>query len=202
MEIINQATSQTTGPGPNTMSFPWHNQPNRYRGNQNNRSNQGNQGNQGSQGSQGSQNTVHYARRRPATFPRPQPGRTEVYGAIIKCVTTNKYCLVKGIRTGKWSFPKGHRNILSTEPLVMEDPFACMIREVGEEIGIDNLPMPIRECPIRVGYYYLFDVYHELPLNPRDKNEVETAGWFTLEEMRTMSLNIDANVFRSQMSRS
>jgi 8-oxo-dGTP pyrophosphatase MutT (NUDIX family) len=190
MEIINQATSQTIAPNPNTMSFPWQNQPNRHRGNQNNG------------GNQRSQNTVHYARRRPATFQRPQPGKTEVYGAIIKCVTTNKYCLVQGIKTGKWSFPKGHRNTISTDPLIMEDPFACVIREVGEEIGIDNLPMPIRECPIRVGYYYLFDVYYELPLNPRDKNEVETAGWFTLEEMRTMSLNIDANVFRTQTARS
>lgn len=135
--------------------------------------------------------------RRPS-FPRPQLGKTEVYGAIIRCTTTNRYCLVEGIRTGKWSFPKGHRNTISTEPLVMEDPFACVIREVGEEIGVDNLPMPIRECPIRVGYYYLFEVNHELALNPRDLNEIGTAGWFTIEEMRALNLNIDANVFRTQ----
>jgi len=108
---------------------------------------------------------------------------------------------VEGIRTGKWSFPKGHRNTLSTEPLVMEDPFACVIREVGEEIGVDNLPMPIRECPIRVGYYYLFEVNHELVLQPRDHDEIGTAGWFTIEEMKALNLNIDANVYRSQLSR-
>ena len=135
--------------------------------------------------------------RRPP-FPRPQLGKTEVYGAIIRCTTTNRYCLVEGIRTGKWSFPKGHRNTISTEPLVMEDPFACVIREVGEEIGVDNLPMPIRDCPIRVGYYYLFEVSYELALNPRDLNEIGTAGWFTIEEMRALNLNIDANVFRTQ----
>ena len=134
-------------------------------------------------------------------FPRPQLGKTEVYGAIIRCTTTNRYCLVQGIRTGKWSFPKGHRNTLSMDPLIMEDPFACVIREVGEEIGIDNLPMPIRECPIRVGYYYLFEVNHELVLRPRDLNEIGTAGWFTIEEMKALNLNIDANVYRSQLSR-
>ena len=135
-------------------------------------------------------------------FPRPQLGKTEVYGAIIRCTTTNRYCLVEGIRTGKWSFPKGHRNTISTDPLIMEDPFACVIREVGEEIGVDNLPMPIRECPIRVGYYYLFEVNYELELQPRDRDEIGTAGWFTIEEMKTLNLNIDANVYRSQLSRS
>jgi len=102
--------------------------------------------------------------------------------------------------TGKWSFPKGHRNTLSEgPPPIVEDPFACVVREVGEEIGIDNLPMPIRELPLRVGYYYLFEVYQELALNPRDLKEVQTAGWYTLEEMSDMNLNIDANMFRSQM---
>jgi len=82
----------------------------------------------------------------------------------------------------------------------MEDPFACVIREVGEEIGIDNLPMPIREIPIRVGYYYLFEVNYELALHPRDHAEIGMAGWYSLEEMRHMNLNIDANVFRARNS--
>jgi 8-oxo-dGTP pyrophosphatase MutT (NUDIX family) len=185
-QIINLGQSVSS----NIMSFPWHN------------TNQINQVNMNfsSPRNHTNRNTIHYNNnnRRNTYFKRPQPGKTEVYGAIIRCITTNRYCLVQGLKTGKWSFPKGHRNILSTEPLIMEDPFACMIREVGEEIGIDNLPMPIREYPIRVGYYYMFEVNYELALNPRDTVEVGDAGWFSLEEMKTMNLNIDANVFRSR----
>jgi 8-oxo-dGTP pyrophosphatase MutT (NUDIX family) len=131
-------------------------------------------------------------------FPRPTPGKTEVYGAIIRCTVSGKYCLVKGQGTGKWSFPKGHRNRISENPEVLEDPFACVVREVGEEIGIDRLPMPLREYPLRVGYYYVFEVPFELPLAPRDTNEVDTAGWFTPQEMAGLNLNIDANMFRRQ----
>ena len=198
MDNLLEDTSQTpVASCPDTMSFPWHNT---------------NQNQNFKQNPAYPRNTIHNAPRnaplswnnrpRRPHFPRPQLGKTEVYGAIIRCTTTNRYCLVQGIRTGKWSFPKGHRNTVSTDPLVMEDPFACVIREVGEEIGVDNLPMPIRECPIRVGYYYLFEVNYELALNPRDHDEIGTAGWFTLEEMRTLNLNIDANVYRSQLSRS
>ena len=82
---------------------------------------------------------------------------------------------------------------------MIEDPFACVVREVGEEIGIDKLPMPIREYPLRVGYYYVFEVPFELPLNPRDTNEVGNAGWFTVQEMSTMNLNIDANLLVKQL---
>ena len=131
--------------------------------------------------------------------PRPMPGKVEVYGAIIKATVSNKYCLVQGLATGKWSLPKGHRNIIPGDPPTFEDPFACVVREVGEEIGIDKLPMPLREVPLRVGYYYMFEVPFELALNPRDTNEVGQAGWFTLQEMSLMNLNIDANLFRKQM---
>ena len=130
---------------------------------------------------------------------RPQPGKAEVYGAIIKSTVSNKYCLVRG-KTGKWSLPKGHRNMLPGDPPIMEDPFACVVREVGEEIGVDRLPMPLREVPLRVGYYYMFEVPFELALNPRDTNEVDQAGWFTVQEMGSMNLNIDASLFRKQLA--
>lgn len=130
---------------------------------------------------------------------RPMPGKTEVYGAIIKSTVSNKWCLVKGANSGKWSLPKGHRNIIPGNPPIIEDPFACVVREVGEEIGIDRLPMPLREYPLRVGYYYVFEVPFELPLNPRDTQEICEAGWFTLQEMESMNLNIDASLFRKQM---
>jgi len=136
-------------------------------------------------------NQIIYKQQRP----RPRPGKVEVYGAIIHSRSTDKYCLVEGRSSGKYSFPKGH---------VKEDesPFECVGREIGEEIGIDSLPMPQKGIPLRVGYYYFFDIPNEWPLNPRDMNEIGTAGWYSLEEMESMNLNIDANVFRTQQSRS
>ena len=44
-----------------------------------------------------------------------------------------KYAMVQGRHTGKWSFPKGHSN-------EGEKPVECMLREVAEETGIDELP--------------------------------------------------------------
>jgi len=78
-----------------------------------------------------------------------------------------------------------------------ESPFECVTREVGEEIGCDELPTPLRGMPLRVGYYYMFEVSDEFVLAPRDTNEVGEAGWFTLEQMRQMNMNIDASYFRS-----
>ena len=134
--------------------------------------------------------------RAPARLPfqRPQPGKAEVYGAIIHSRSTDKYCLVEGKSSGKWSFPKGHVK-------ERESPFECVGREIGEEIGIDNLPMPQKGMPLRVGYYYVFDIPNEWALNPRDHNEIGTAGWYSLEEMELMNLNIDASTFRSMNRR-
>lgn len=122
---------------------------------------------------------------------QPRPGYAEVYGAIIHCRSTKTFCFVQGRRTGKWSFPKGHLKEAS------ESPFECVTREVGEEIGCDELPTPIKGMPLRVGYYYMFEVPTEFELAPRDTNEVGEAGWFTLEQMKQMNMNIDASFFRT-----
>ena len=127
--------------------------------------------------------------------PTPRPGKAEVYGAIIQSRATSRICLVQGKRSGKWSFPKGH--LKDTEENAKEEsPFECVSREVGEEIGIDHLPMPVRGLALKVGYYYMFEIPNEWPLSPRDTNEIEQAGWFTIDEMRHMNLNIDASFYR------
>jgi hypothetical protein len=43
----------------------------------------------------------------------------------------------------------------------------------------------------------MFEVPTEFELVPRDVNEVGEAGWFTLEQMKQMNLNIDASYFRT-----
>lgn len=129
------------------------------------------------------------ATRFPLVFSRPpRPGYVNVYGAVLHCKTTNRYCLVQGQRTGKWSFPKGHIK-------EHETPLECVARETAEETGIDLLPSPQHEVRLRAGVYYAFDVPTEFPLNPRDLTEIGMAGWYTLEQMAGMNLNIDANTF-------
>jgi 8-oxo-dGTP pyrophosphatase MutT (NUDIX family) len=127
----------------------------------------------------------------------PTPQTATIYGAII-CTTndinTRKYAIVQGRRSGKWSFPKGHAN-------PGETPFECVVREVAEEIGCDKLPVaPAIGVPLHVGYYYVFPVEAEFTLNPRDTNEVETAGWFTVAEMRTMPVNVDISRFLARLT--
>jgi 8-oxo-dGTP pyrophosphatase MutT (NUDIX family) len=127
--------------------------------------------------------------RYPSVFQRqPRPGHVDIYGAVLHCRLTDRYCLVQGQRTGKWSFPKGH---IKKD----ESPLECVARETAEETGIDQLPSPQQEVRLRAGVYYAFEVPFELGLNPRDHVEIGAAGWFTLAEMAAMNLNIDANTF-------
>jgi 8-oxo-dGTP pyrophosphatase MutT (NUDIX family) len=116
------------------------------------------------------------------------------YGAIlcIKSVTGNKYALVQGRYTGKWSFPKGHSN-------EGELPIECTLRELGEETGIDKLPDPIEYIKIGYGSYYIFILSEEKPLIPRDKNEIMDTKWVTIDEMENMLLNADASMYRKKI---
>lgn len=115
--------------------------------------------------------------------------KAEIYGAIIKSIN-NRYALVQGRKSGKWSFPKGHAN-------PGESPFDCVVREIGEEIGVDRLPMPSTSMPLQVGYYYMFNVNEEFNLTPRDTGEIMNVGWFTKEEIAVLQVNVDLSRFIS-----
>lgn len=133
--------------------------------------------------------------RRPPLSARPaRIGHVQVYGAVMRCRETGRFCLVQGQRTGKWSFPKGHIK-------ENETPLECVARETAEETGVDALPTPQHEVRLRAGVYYYFDVPTEFELNPRDTTEIGVAGWYTLQEMQRMNLNIDANTYVSQQLR-
>jgi len=130
--------------------------------------------------------------------PTKKPIRTSTYGAIL-CVRPKtisgktRYALVQGRYTGKWSFPKGHAN-------EGELPMECTLREVGEETGIDELPDPVEYTQVGYGKYYIFNLDEQLPLIPRDTNEIMDTKWVTLEEMEKMPLNADASLYRKQLS--
>jgi bis(5'-nucleosidyl)-tetraphosphatase len=121
-------------------------------------------------------------------------GHVQVYGAVMRCRETGRYCLVQGQRTGKWSFPKGHIK-------ENETPLECVARETAEETGVDALPTPLHEVRLRAGVYYYFDTPTEFELVPRDTHEIGVAGWYSLEDMQRMNLNIDANTYLAQQLR-
>jgi len=123
-----------------------------------------------------------------------KPKRAKTYGAILRIRVSGKekYALVQGRHTGKWSFPKGH----SDEG---EEPMECTLREVAEETGIDELPEPVKYIQVGYGKYFIFHLTKYVPLIPRDTIEIMDTKWVTLDEMEKMSLNADARQFRKQL---
>lgn len=123
-----------------------------------------------------------------------EPKKHKTYGAIlcIKSSGKDRYALVQGRYTGKWSFPKGHSN-------EGEEPFECTKREVAEETGIDELPDPLEYIQVGYGNYFIFKLNEPVPLIPRDTNEIMDTKWVTLDEMEKMALNADASLYRKQL---
>ena len=115
-----------------------------------------------------------------------------MYGTVcLSC--KGKYALVKGVKTGKWSFPKGHRH-------PNERYVDCAKRETFEETGLDLTCETHFDCRrLSVGEYYFFELEHELELYVNDTREVSEANWFTLEEMASMPCNVDVNYFIRHM---
>lgn len=110
-----------------------------------------------------------------------------VYGGIIQSAN-DRFLLVRGRHSGKWSFPKGH-----IEP--GETALECVCREIREETGYNILPKPLRCVPLHGGTYYLFWMPVEPDPVPRDINEISEAGWFSREEIKHMKTNVGVSSF-------
>ena len=136
-------------------------------------------------------------------FPRPfnayRPHTHYVYGII--CMTkANKYLLVKGRKSNKWSFPKGHRN---RGEMAME----CALRELYEETGI-SLESPLRYPKSFIfsrnndgsgPEYFFIQVEEELDTHINDSREISDVGWFSLDEISKLNGNIDITRFLKQV---
>ena len=123
---------------------------------------------------------------------RPSFNKSRCYGGIIKSSSTGKYLLVKGF-TGKWSFPKGHREIGET-------PYDCAKREIYEETGltIDNI-QDKKAIFVSIYYYFNIELDKEYPTNPIDTDEVKDIRWFLPEETNIIDKNKDVNIFFSKL---
>jgi mRNA-decapping enzyme subunit 2 len=112
----------------------------------------------------------------------------------------SKYLLVKGRKSNKWSFPKGHRN---KGELAME----CALRELYEETGI-SLESPLKYPKSFIfsrnndgsgPEYFYIQVDKELDTHINDSREISDVGWFTLEEISELNGNIDITRFLKQV---
>lgn len=123
---------------------------------------------------------------------KPSFNKARCYGGIIKCSSTGKYLLVKGF-TGKWSFPKGHRE-------KNETPIDCAKREIYEETGIkiDNF-QDKKAIFVSLYYYFNVDFDEEVPVQPIDTKEILDIKWFLPEETKLIEKNKDVNVFFTKL---
>ena len=130
----------------------------------------------------------------PKCFRCYKPNNHKVYGVI--CITPyNKLLLVKGAKTGKWSFPKGHKEGSETY-------LACALRETIEETGVDLKDiLPVAYHRLSVGEYFFFEIQEELPLAIQDDTEILEAKWVSLHDLNNMNCNVDVNNFLDRVNR-
>ena len=129
----------------------------------------------------------------PRAFQCYKPASEKVYGTI--CMTPqNRLLLVRGRRSMKWSFPKGHREC-------GESYLECALRETYEETGIDLEGLvPVSYQKLSVGEYYFFEVDEQLA-SPVDTREILETRWMTVDDIREAHCNVDVNNFLLRMRR-
>ena len=102
-------------------------------------------------------------------------------GVIIYDKDTKTYLLVKGRKSGKWGFPKGHMELGETER-------ETAIRELKEETGISLHPDSLRD---RIRYknnvYFFFESNGLLVTSIEDHREIENLEWFKMDDILSFS---------------
>ena len=127
----------------------------------------------------------------PAAFNSYKPRHMKVYGAI--CVDSNgNVLLVRGRRSQKWSFPKGHCKF-------NESDIDCARRELKEETGIYAPPKYVSVHKLRGGTYFVFAIESKPEISIGDHWEVEEAAWWPLADLPRIDSNVDVSIFRTLM---
>jgi len=107
----------------------------------------------------------------------------------------NTILLVKGRNSGKWSFPKGHKEGSETY-------LNCAIRETMEETGINlSVYAPVACHKLSVGEYFFYEMPAEIEPVIMDEREIEEARWVPFKEICDLPCNVDVNNFLSRMKR-
>lgn len=99
----------------------------------------------------------------------------------------NKYLLVQGIHSKKWSFPKG---CIETGETTLQ----CAIRELEEETGV-KLNTNTESLTKEYIYYdthlfsYTSDRHEDINVCINDKKEISKIKWFTAYELKKLTMN-------------
>jgi len=110
-----------------------------------------------------------------------------VYGTILISVS-NKVLIVKGRKSGKWSFPKGHAEQEETE-------LDCALRETREETGLQVSTHFQKIIHLATGVYFLYLCQTETQCTPTDTDEIIEIAWIPIHKLRKMNVNVDVNTF-------
>lgn len=101
-------------------------------------------------------------------------------GTIIIC--RNRFLLVKGRESGKWSFPKGHIK-------QGETCFETAIRETIEETSIDLTklrPKKFWVWSLKYHRYFIYEFWERPREKIADEREIEDIGWFDIDNIEKM----------------
>ena len=124
----------------------------------------------------------------PEIFNKRRKGN-KIFGTILKTKSSDKYILVKGKESNKYSFPKGH-----IEP--NETPIECIQRELFEETGIDLTNIEMKSIiRSKIGTYLYCETEYELAINVLDIKEISEAAWYSVEDIKRLLLNADASYY-------
>ena len=127
----------------------------------------------------------------PSAFQSYTPKFLRVYGAI--CINSVGYVLlVRGRKSKKWSFPKGHCKSY-------ESDIQCAKRELFEETGLVAPETYISSHKLRGGEYFLFPIETEFIPSVQYNWEIQEVAWHPLEDLPTLDTNIDVSIFRTLM---
>jgi len=116
----------------------------------------------------------------------------KVFGVI--CVNNcGNVLLVRGRKSRKWSFPKGHCK-------QDENDLECALRELREETGLDITNQKYSSYhKLRGGGYFLFAIEGNPTLKIGDSWEVEEVAWWPLSRLPHLDSNVDVSIFRTLM---
>ena len=114
----------------------------------------------------------------------------KIYGSIIYS-SENRLLIVQGRKTGKWSFPKGHK-------MEGETAHECSLRETYEETGLLIQDLYIEELQLAAGKYFVYKLSYEPALISYDTDEIMNACWVSLESLRTYLYNCDIRSYIMQ----
>jgi len=115
----------------------------------------------------------------------------KVFGTI--CINNSgEVLLVRGRRSQKWSFPKGHCKADETD-------IQCALRELKEETGLIIEDSYASYHKLRGAGYFIFAIQGNPPVKIGDHWEIDEVSWCPIDNLPRIDSNVDVSIFRSLM---